>query len=1148
MSRLPVWRVVAVFTGVALLAFGIQAVYRPPQRSATSQASADAAQWPHPDTLRVVADDSMRSVWVETEQRRYADLLKGHACDTLVVPVQSQHFGFDRATRSLMTAQLASALATGNGRCVVDPYVASSALGDGMRRFDRDDVRTLAASVQASTIVWTYAGQDGHMKMEIFMRVEKPTGAGTWLYKESARKSWSDLAFADDRPPFAVWQDLLPEAAGALGLGKLKTTAQSSPAPASAMEMPDAPEQLVTKPSAGPSDDARRYELLATLGPLPEFRATERLFEKAWLAASVEDTSENRRIRARALFHLHYRPAALALLSGDDSAEARVLRALLDGNLPEAEAAQRDIKAPVQQLIAAIETRDLRIQYDRLNRNEKAPAQVSGTLARSASWNALLAARNGDFDTWQAADNLPLKAMLDSLYPIDGFTIDEVMRGTGVTGDFPKDGELELLVNRHVNRLLAQQAQRFCCSTFKVGPQELDFLQLVSARAQANLEKRVSREVWMQGLPEHALELMNAYDAEFAGHPHFSALRASALTALLEHNNDDRIPEYRRAANAAARSAAYWEQGGTNRSWEALVSFGVPSPGSAPFAGAYQRDFPPKLNWGRGDNVLRYSAAFPGAGIVYTPLRNEQREQVYAEIRSRFHGSREAMSLLVHATVEQGQPLDASMLRAQIENDPGNWEWYSDLAQTLIADADYKGAVAVVQKYPGFALDSGENSVALSNHASGLASSLFWHGDLDSSKTLYELAARYDNGSDASLLASQRLRLIDADYMGAAAIARTRLSRYENAYAFRDYLNLLFAYGYSRDAWAAFMKVAGRFELREFWFAVLVGHRVEGASPETVSEWLTSDAVRSIHVHADIPALRLGMMSFLIDRAPYPELPQVLARVEGPPANTIDDGEDAVLKPDPDEHFYRRLDRSRFRADKREGKGGDSVPSPYVLFAPAYVALRRGDYAGAVGAFAKMANVYRVTEGDDYEPDLDIALPYFEFAAAKSGDTLHLKAFLDGLPASGQRFEYHLAQAYFSGLDHRVEEALGHLKAAFARKPLNAGINQITEYQYAEACVWLFDETHETRYRDLALAWARSYQRMEPVMGWAYALEARYGDPKDKGYVRAVALALYLDRNSFWLSGVPKPELERARAWLAHNNPFLRKLQVTNAI
>ena len=130
--------------------------------------------------------------------------------------------------------------------------------------------------------------------------------------------------------------------------------------------------------------------------------------------------------------------------------------------------------------------------------------------------------------------------------------------------------------------------------------------------------------------------------------------------------------------------------------------------------------------------------------------------------------------------------------------------------------------------------------------------------------------------------------------------------------------------------------------------------------------------------------------------------------------------------------------------------------------------------------------------------------------------------------------------AYFAGLAGNVDRGLKELKNALIGMPLGAGTNAINAYQYAETCIWLYDETQDERYRELALTWARTYQRMEPIMGWAYSLEAAYGDSKDKRHTRAIALAWYLDRNSFWLRKVPKAEVEKARAWLPQNNPFLK--------
>jgi hypothetical protein len=139
----------------------------------------------------------------------------------------------------------------------------------------------------------------------------------------------------------------------------------------------------------------------------------------------------------------------------------------------------------------------------------------------------------------------------------------------------------------------------------------------------------------------------------------------------------------------------------------------------------------------------------------------------------------------------------------------------------------------------------------------------------------------------------------------------------------------------------------------------------------------------------------------------------------------------------------------------------------------------------------------------------------------------------------GAAFQRHLALAYFAGLGGDADRATRELDLALANVSARAPEGpSFVIYQYAEACVWLFEATKNTRYRDRALDWARRVQRMDPTTAWAYALEARYGDAKDPRHQKAVALAWYLDRNSSWLSGVPKPEIEKARGWLKAHPPF----------
>ena len=423
---------------------------------------------------------------------------------------------------------------------------------------------------------------------------------------------------------------------------------------------------------------------------------------------------------------------------------------------------------------------------------------------------------------------------------------------------------------------------------------------------------------------------------------------------------------------------------------------------------------------------------------------------------------------------------------------------------------------------------------------------------MDAARKFYALAAGFETGSDASLLGAQRVATLDGDFDTAAAYAQRRALRYHQDYATRDFLMYLFALGDPDQAWPGFMAAAERATISEFWIAALVGKRIEGASDASVNEWLTSDSVRSIDAVGEAPALGMGLLYLMMDRAPTAGLSETLARIEGKPVTTQIDI-NSIERPTRDGTAYTMIERGNFAKDRHAGKFGDLVPSPDVLFAPAYQALRAGDYAAAAKGFERYSSFYAI-EGDRWYPSMAAALPYAAFAAAKTGDTLHLKTYLESLTEAenhsdatavfgtieSRKYQRHLALAYFAGLAGDADGGLKELKNALIGMPLGAGTNGINAYQYAETCIWLYDETHDVRYRELALTWARAYQRMEPTMAWGYSLEAAYGDSKDKDHTRAVALAWYLDRNSFWLSKVPKADVEKARAWLPKNNPFLK--------
>ncbi|HJU39365.1 MAG TPA: hypothetical protein VJ724_07295 [Tahibacter sp.] len=1016
-----------------------------------------------------------------------------------------------------MTAQIAATLAR-DGRCVVDPYLASRALGDGMRRFADDAVRDLASRIGARTIVRVYAGHDGKFTLNAQLRAETRPSTDV-AFALSAAATLEPVKFSDEAPPFVAWKPRLDTIATLLGVGATTTTAKPDDA---AFALPDSPAGLVGT-DVGPRRAANVYAVLAAMGPPTDDRATERLHEKSWLAAdTLPADPESRRLRARALLHLGFRPAAHAALGKDADAEAGVLRALADGNLPDAERALAEVRAPLDRFAASLETLDLRWQYRSDASVDAPPPTLAETIARSRTWSLVVNLRGHDGDRRFVTDNASLGRLLAQIHPV------------AAGGDA---APTLLAPARHVAAALEEKAAALCCRSFALQPAMLDLLDVLDARGRFAIEKSVLHDGWVQGLGDRATATLDVADAVFEGHPRLLRLRAAlALDALQREPTGGDSPTMQEL-RSSARRAAFLEQGLSGASAEAMVALGVPSPASQPFIDGYATDFPPRAYWTYPDSPMAIARSLAYATTLPDTLELHLRVSIASgqpvapaigEALQRFRGAPQIASLRLAAG--GGTKPDVAAMRTAVADAPADWQLRSTLATALVESGDYDGARDTVASWPGLA-DPNASTVAAANRIHEIARLLYWHGASGQARALYGIAADYDNGAEATLIARIRVRVLDGDLSGARAISQQRVARYDNPYGHAEYLALSFALGPSKDTWRAFDDVAGRFDEPAAWQAAFVGHRVDGHTDREVLDWASSEPVRGIVAKSGQPALRFALTASVVDRAPPENLADALARIEGTPQGRSD-GSSGVRLP----YDGGSAQRSRYKAAAPPAaRDGDPVASGYVMVADAIVRQRRGDHAGAVAAFERLASFYAIEDGP-----MRFALPLFAYSAAKAGDDAKLRAFVDGLsPARASSFDAQLAQALFAGLDGGHDVALERLRRAFGvMQPWNGTDALPQAYHYAQTCIVLFEETGDVRYRDLALDWARRYRRVDPPAAWAYALEARFGDAREETHPRAVALATYLDRRSAWLGGVAQAERDRAGAWLKRNAPF----------
>jgi hypothetical protein len=434
--------------------------------------------------------------------------------------------------------------------------------------------------------------------------------------------------------------------------------------------------------------------------------------------------------------------------------------------------------------------------------------------------------------------------------------------------------------------------------------------------------------------------------------------------------------------------------------------------------------------------------------------------------------------------------------------------------------------------YPGFHDRSPDDSVALSNDAFEAASLFYWDGLTELARPLFKISADLNTGSSASITSQARLQIFDGNYAGAAATFREGAIRYSSPYAYRDYLSLLHAFGRHDDAWKAFSQLNSAFQLPHVWVSALVGQRMQGMKERDLRNWLMQPDIRDAHNRSRQFAPHYAVLWSLTDRTPPSDLAALVQQLEGEPKGQIDTDGQTLLVPHPmsSDGGYMLVNPSPFRRGKAPKlQPGTRIKSELVYFADAYATLRAGDYANAAARFSAMAERY---------PIESYPLPYFAYAAAKSGDHEQLEQYLDSWNVY-HGFDYWLAKAFFAGGRKDAAAAYEWLQNALRRHAW--GDNDIrpalSEYQYAQACEWLYRETGDERFVTELLQWVKGYEIVAPGQGWAYAMEYSYEKP-GQARTRALAMTRYLDSASERIRDASKEELKAAAAWFRANNPF----------
>lgn len=1096
------------------------------------------------------------SSWEAREREFYGRLLAGTKFDVLVVPFQIERKGFDRSTRLLMAAELADAIAQTTKWSIPDPHLVAKALGDGQRRIDRNDAIRLAESMGVKKVIFGYAGHDeaGHMSLLLQSR-DRVTAldSETLVWSKIAQSLRQPVqAMTGDAAPIETFRLALPQMLESLGIAGYASVPSTRMDVLDLAELPASPLGFVREDDNA-ARDAYAFLILRALTPLRMERTREVFAEKAYLALSrlAPKSAEYAALRARILMALGSRDAAVKALGNARSNEERELQALLNGDLPRVKEYAAKERHRLKRLLQQLDVNAVSVSYG-LPTQKRAEVEAEALGLSGDSWKYLVRRAFSEWDDWVQYDNASVKKLLDRDFRLPGYTLEDLVRGSVTVHD---TGGIERLINlsvsQHVQRYKDGSASTWCCAYRSGRVNTVDYLNLLESVGHDNLIRPLRFYSAVQGRSGDAIRYADSIDAIYRGDAYYTVERARVELRLASTAGEAERESIRKSAYENAWNALYWEQGQSRNANLAMSVINATRRKDYGFlANIYYADMPFRpyyWTWANGGDRQTITnnmwAAYRNSTyefFTFRALLSEYQEPVpdapridalLASLNGRFNGSPQKNELMASEAQLRGDTASAARyLRENTKIAPHYWPSFSSLGALLLREGRVQEAASVWQSYPGFREDAKEDRVGTANEAYAVGSRLYLAGHTDLAVPFYRIAASQKSGADSELSSKARLRLLAGDLYGALSGLLTRVQRYSSDTAYRDYLGMLHALGYSKDAWAGFEHLLREKPSAAIWEYALTAHHRDGTLLPEVVQWAQQEP------HKEFAAWYLTRFA-THDRIPPIDLAETVNSL-ATPVWKLDDEDGRVVEASVDGSNTEILGPDTFDGrlalplGKFQSVSKHRVRSHLSYYVAGYRALRLKRYAEAKAIFDEAAGLYDLNAQTSY------MLPYYAFAQGMAGGNKQAKEMLERVPPSAQGFSYYLARAALAASEGKADEAFDMLEHARYRRPNTERRPQLTQYTFGEIAEWLALQTGEARITRLALDWARAFQRIQPWQSWSYAVELRLGQsPFERS--RAIAMVHYLDPQSVRLSRVPKGELEQAIKAYEKSNPFL---------
>lgn len=1136
------------------------------------------------------------SIYQSAIRKSLRDVLAQAETKVLLVPCMvalDAVAALDRTERMLITKRVAGALEASGTGMLLDAELVARALGERRRRFDFQDVLSLALATRATSIVTCDTGYREHPRNSTDeARTRMASVALRRLDNVSVLTSMDQFSAAHSAEfefdgklnlPYRAVAQQLPSLMAGLGFEPTSTahgqtaakrdqrtdtafSDQIKPVPESVHKL------LAPQFDAGQMSRTMSLAFIASMFPrIPEIGAervaTKLLFEGDKLP---DDDVMKPLLTARALYLLGRRPAALATLESASTPAELALVAILNGDLVGLKEFVPKISDPVLRLIGLADLMDVTFHYQAMPKKQR-EAIIEETAAGTANLAPIIESRLASSDSWHSLEFGALKATLDQIFPVTGFALEDLLTAKLVLNQDAFDELVfELAIPTHLEKLLHQDKPRWCCSRRR-GVDEWDILNLIASINEAEAFKKADMELVARGRPEVALNLIEKLAPKFEGHPEFHRIRLATLMEQAKSLTGDDRARIIRQASKDLRAAVYYSGGQYWAGGRALVYDGSATSIAQAFSSEATRailanEFPMRHYWpewsGERDpfNLDRNARdRLEQATFYFYPVEKylrrltpEDAGNFLASLGVRFRGSDEKLRAQLKYASVMGDDVVLGILEDAIADGSTDFKIYEMYSRRKIETGEFDKARQIALTYPGFNNDA-YSSVQRSNTAYDVGSLFFWRGLEAPARDFYERAVAIGSGSGGDITSQQRLALLDGDYVSAATIALRRANRYASSYAYRDYLFLLFALGHSKEAWTGFNALLTQSTKPHIWEAVDAGKRIDGDEDAAVIEWLLDIEANSHRINYSRASLATAVRFFVMDRDFNENVIDAIRKLTEGERTYIDyydaytykiiDVEGGQVNPGIMGPSNYAGHRERLKQRIRDLKNNEKqfavkrreravLPSDFVQFAQAYSAWSAGRFDEAAAAYEALAQTYEL-----FRPDSTWMLPYFSAGLAAAGKHEMLTKHLDEFHPNKRQFDWHLSQAYVAAYGANADQALEHLDLALGMRPHTEERFVFTPYQWAQACEVAYTVTNDDRFRERLLDWARKVQKILPYKAWAYAVEAQYATDA-KARKRALVMALYLDPRSTRLRQFDEDALRAGREADAEHNIF----------